>query len=166
MLTIWERKRRLEGLTLAFIGDGNNVANSLIEASAKLGLRFRIACPPGREPLAQVVAEARTLGAEVQILHDPKEAARGADVLYTDVWTSMGQEAEAQLRRQQFRGFQVNLDLLQLAHPQALVMHCLPAHYGEEITYEAARTPNSAIFDQAENRLHAQKGLLALLLGR
>jgi len=166
MLTIWERKRRLEGLTLAFIGDGNNVANSLIEASAKLGLRFRIACPPGREPLAQVVADARTVGAEVQILHDPKEAARGADVLYTDVWTSMGQEAEAQLRRQQFRGFQVNLDLLQLAHPQALVMHCLPAHYGEEITYEAARTPNSAIFDQAENRLHAQKGLLALLLAR
>ncbi len=166
MLTIWEKKRRLEGLTLAFIGDGNNVANSLIQASAKLGLRFRIACPPGHEPLAQVVEEARRWGADVQILHDPREAARGADVLYTDVWTSMGQEAEAEERRRKFQGFQVNLDLLRLAHPQVLVMHCLPAHYGEEITYEASRTAHSAIFDQAENRLHAQKGLLALLLGR
>lgn len=165
MLTIWEKKRRLSGLTLAFIGDGNNVANSLIEASAKLGLRFRIACPEGYEPNARIVAEAKALGAEIEILRNPKEAAKDADVLYTDVWTSMGQEAEAELRRKKFQGYTVDLELLSLAKPDCLVMHCLPAHYGEEITYEAARSKNSVIFDQAENRLHAQKAVLALLLG-
>lgn len=165
MLTIWEKKRHLPGLVLAFIGDGNNVAHSLIQASAKLGLRFRIACPPGHEPDAAVVQAARSLGAEVQILHDPRAAARGADVLYTDVWASMGQEAEVEARRRAFQGFTVDLDLLALAHPKALVMHCLPAHYGEEITYEASRAEGSVLFDQAENRLHAQKAVLALLLG-
>ncbi|MCS7239661.1 MAG: ornithine carbamoyltransferase [Candidatus Bipolaricaulota bacterium] len=165
MLTIWEKKRKLEGLTIAFIGDGNNVANSLIEASAKLGLRFRIACPMGHEPSPRIVGEARSLGAEIEILHAPKEAAKDADVLYTDVWTSMGQEAEAEIRRKKFQGYTVDLDLLSLAKPDCLVMHCLPAHYGEEITYEAARSKNSAIFDQAENRLHAEKAVLALLLG-
>ncbi len=164
MLTIWEKKRRLEGLTLAFIGDGNNVANSLIEACAKLGLHFRIACPEGHEPNPRIVGEARAQGAEVAILRDPKEAAKNADILYTDVWTSMGQEAEAETRRKKFQGYTVDTDLLSLAKPDCLVMHCLPAHYGEEITYEAARSKNSVIFDQAENRLHAQKAVLALLL--
>jgi len=164
MLTIWEKKRRLEGLILAFIGDGNNVANSLIEACAKLGLHFRIACPEGHEPNPRIVEEARAQGAQVAILRDPKEAAKNADILYTDVWTSMGQEAEAEIRRKKFQGYTVDMDLLSLAKPDCLVMHCLPAHYGEEITYEAARSKNSVIFDQAENRLHAQKAVLAILL--
>ncbi|MGB9861307.1 MAG: ornithine carbamoyltransferase [Candidatus Bipolaricaulaceae bacterium] len=164
MLTIWEKKRRLEGLILAFIGDGNNVANSLIEACAKLGLHFRIACPEGHEPNPRIVEEARAQGAQVAILRDPKEAATNADILYTDVWTSMGQEAEAEIRRKKFQGYTVDMDLLSLAKPDCLVMHCLPAHYGEEITYEAARSKNSVIFDQAENRLHAQKAVLAILL--
>lgn len=165
VLTIWEKKRRLEGLILAFIGDGNNVANSLIEACAKLGMRFRIACPEGHEPAPCIVSEARSLGVEIEILRDPRKAAQDADVLYTDVWTSMGQEAEAEARRKKFQGYTIDLNLLALAKPDCLVMHCLPAHYEEEITYEAARSKNSVIFDQAENRLHAQKAVLALLLG-
>jgi len=164
MFTIWEKKRRLSGLVLAFIGDGNNVANSLIQACAKFGLGFRIACPEGHEPHALFVEEAKKLGADVEILRDPKKAAKDADVLYTDVWVSMGQEAETELRRRKFQGYTVNLELISLAKPDCLVMHCLPAHYGEEITYEAARSKNSVIFDQAENRLHAQKALLARLL--
>lgn len=165
IFTIWEKKRKLEGLTLAFIGDGNNVANSLIEASTKFGMCFRIACPEGHEPNAHIVRFAYQQGAEVEILRDPKEAAKDADVLYTDVWTSMGQEAEAELRRQKFQGYTVTLELLSWAKPNAILMHCLPAHYGEEITYEAARSKNSVIFDQAENRLHTQKALLVRLLG-
>lgn len=164
MLTILEHKRTLDGLTLAFIGDGNNVVHSLIEASAKLGLHFRIACPAGHEPKSEIVQAARREGGAVEIVHDPKEAARGADVLYTDVWASMGQEEEAALRRKRFRGFTVDLDLVALANKGCLVMHCLPAHYGEEITYDASRGENSVLFDQAENRLHAQKAVLALLL--
>ncbi|MCR4391534.1 MAG: ornithine carbamoyltransferase [Candidatus Acetothermia bacterium] len=164
MLTIWEKKRELRGLTIAFVGDGNNVAHSLINASAKLGLRFRIACPAGYEPKPEIVDAARALGAEVEILYDPKQAARGADVLYADVWTSMGQEKSAEERRHAFQGFTIDLNLLEMAKPGALVMHCLPAHYGEEITYEASRAPGSVIFDQAANRLHAQKAVLALLL--
>ena len=164
MFTIWEKKRRLSGLVLAFIGDGNNVANSLIQACAKFGLSFRIACPEGHEPHALIVEEAKKSGAEVEILRDPKKAAKDADVLYTDVWVSMGQEAETELRRRKFQGYTVDLDLISLAKQDCLVMHCLPAHYGEEITYEAARSKNSVIFDQAENRLHAQKALLVRLL--
>lgn len=164
MLTIREKKDLLRGLTLAFIGDGNNVAHSLIEASAKLGLHFRIACPPGHEPNEEIVRSARAQGGTVEIVHDPKEAARGADVLYTDVWASMGQESEAAARQSAFQGFTVDLDLVEAANPGCLVMHCLPAHYGEEITYEASRIENSALFGQAENRLHAQKAVLALLL--
>lgn len=164
MLTILEKRGELRGTQLVFIGDGNNVAHSLIEASARLGLRFRIACPKGHEPDAEIVARARTEGGEVEILHDPKKAAEGADVLYTDVWASMGQEAEAEERKRRFQGFTVDVGLVERANPGCLVMHCLPAHYGEEITYEASRLPNSAIFDQAENRLHAQKAVLALLL--
>jgi len=164
MFTIWEKKRRLSGLVLAFIGDGNNVANSLIQACAKFGLSFRIACPEGHEPHALIVEEAKKSGAEVEILRDPQKAAKDADVLYTDVWVSMGQEAETELRRRKFQGYTVDSDLISLAKPDCLVMHCLPAHYGEEITYEAARSKNSVIFDQAENRLHAQKALLVRLL--
>jgi len=164
MLTIREKRGALRGTTLVFIGDGNNVAHSLIEASTRLGLRFRIACPAGQEPDAEIVAAARAVGGTVEIVHDPKEAARGADVLYTDVWTSMGQESEVGDRRKTFQAFTVDVDLVETANPECLVMHCLPAHYGEEISYEASRLPNSVLFDQAENRLHAQKAVLALLL--
>ncbi len=165
MLTIWERKRVLEGLKLTFLGDGNNVAHSLIMACAKLGLSFRIACPEGHEPNEQVMAQARALGGTVDVLHDPREAARGADILYTDVWASMGQEAEASQRAHAFQGFTLDKALIHEAAQGCMVLHCLPAHYDEEITYEASRDPASAIFEQAENRLHAQKGVLARLMG-
>jgi len=164
LLTVWEKKRRFEGLTLAFIGDGNNVAHSLIDGCAKVGMSFRIACPSGYEPNADVVAAARALGASVEITHDPHEAARGADALYTDVWVSMGQEGDAKSKQNAFRGFTIDSKLVEVANKGAVILHCLPAHYGEEITYEASRSPGSAIFDQAENRMHAQNAVLALLL--
>lgn len=164
LLTIWEKKRALEGLTLTFIGDGNNVAHSLINGCAKVGMDFRIACPEGYEPDDEIVAAARAIGGSIEITHDPREAAARADVLYTDVWASMGEEERAEEKKHAFSGFTVDEGLLELADPEALVMHCLPAHYGEEITYGAARSKNSAIFDQAENRLHAQKGVLALFM--
>ncbi len=164
MLTIWEKKRRLEGLTLAFIGDGNNVAHSLIHACGQLGLSFRIACPEGYEPDQGIVDWAKARGADVEVLREPQAAARGADVLYTDVWASMGEEAIAEKKRHAFSGYTIDLELIREAKAGALVMHCLPAHYGEEITYEAARSPGSVIFDQAENRMHAQKAVLALLM--
>ena len=164
LLTIWEKKRDLSGLTLAFIGDGNNVAHSLINGCTKVGINFRIACPEGYEPNEDIVAAAQTAGGNIEILHDPKEAAQGADVLYTDVWASMGEEAKAAEKKHAFTGFTLDEALLKLAHPEALVMHCLPAHYGEEITYGASRSKNSAIFDQAENRMHAQKAVLTLLM--
>jgi len=164
LLTIMEKKRELAGLTLTFIGDGNNVAHSLINGCAKVGMNFRIGCPKGYEPNEEVVQGARAIGGSVEITHDPKEAATGAAVLYTDVWASMGQEAQAQQKKHAFAGFTVDEDLLKLADPEALVMHCLPAHYDEEITYAASRSKGSAIFDQAENRMHAQKAVLALLM--
>jgi ornithine carbamoyltransferase len=164
LLTIWEKKRELAGLTLTFIGDGNNVAHSLINGCVKVGMNFRIACPQGYAPNEAIVRAAREAGASIEIMHDPKEAARGADVLYTDVWASMGQEAQAAEKKHAFSGFTVDEALLELADPGALVMHCLPAHYGEEITYGASRSRGSVIFDQAENRMHAQKAVLALLM--
>ena len=164
LLTIMEKKRELAGLTLTFIGDGNNVAHSLINGCAKVGMDFRIACPQGYEPSDEVVQGARAIGGSVEIMHDPKQAASGADVLYTDVWASMGQEAQAEQKKHAFAGFTVNEELLKLADPEALVMHCLPAHYDEEITYAASRSSGSAIFDQAENRMHAQKAVMALLM--
>ncbi len=164
LLTIMEKKRDLAGLTLAFIGDGNNVAHSLINGCTKVGIHFRIACPKGYEPEETIVRAARGAGAAIEVMHDPKEAARGADVLYTDVWASMGEEAQAAEKRHAFSGFTVDETLLELADPEALVMHCLPAHYDEEITYGASRSVGSAIFDQAENRMHAQKAVLALLM--
>ena len=164
LLTIMEKKRELAGLTLTFIGDGNNVAHSLINGCAKVGMNCRIGCPKGYEPNEEVVQGARAIGGSVEITHDPKKAAAGADVLYTDVWASMGQEAQAQQKKHAFAGFTVDEDLLKLANPEALVMHCLPAHYDEEITYAASRSKGSAIFDQAENRMHAQKAVMALLM--
>ena len=164
LLTIMEKKRELAGLTLAFIGDGNNVAHSLINGCTKVGMNFRIACPKGYEPEEAIVRAARGAGGAIEIMHDPKEAARGADILYTDVWASMGEEAQAAEKRHAFSGFTVDETLLELADPEALVMHCLPAHYDEEITYGASRSTGSAIFDQAENRMHAQKAVLALLM--
>lgn len=164
LLTIMEKKRELAGLTLAFIGDGNNVAHSLINGCTKVGIHFRIACPKGYEPEEAIVRAARGAGGAIEIMHDPKEAVRGADVLYTDVWASMGEEGQAAEKRHAFSGFTVDETLLELADPEALVMHCLPAHYDEEITYGASRSKGSAIFDQAENRMHAQKAVLALLM--
>ncbi len=164
LLTIWEKRQELAGLTLTFIGDGNNVANSLINGCTKVGMPFRIACPEGYEPDGQIVEAARQEGGNIQILHDPKEAASGADVLYTDVWASMGQEAQAEEKKRAFDGFTIDEALLKVAGKNALVLHCLPAHYGEEITYAASRSTHSAIFEQAENRLHAQKAVLALFM--
>jgi ornithine carbamoyltransferase len=164
LLTIMEKKRELAGLTLTFIGDGNNVAHSLINGCAKVGMNFCIACPKGYEPNEEVVQEARAIGGGVEIMHDPREAAQGADILYTDVWASMGEEAQAAEKRHAFSGFTLDETLLELADPEAIVMHCLPAHYDEEITYGASRSVGSAIFDQAENRMHAQKAVLALLM--
>jgi len=164
VLTVWEKKRGFEGLTLAFLGDGNNVAHSLIVACSKLGMAFRIACPEGYEPSPEVVDAARAEGGEVSILHDPSEAVNGADVVYTDVWTSMGQEAEGAKKQEAFAGFTVDRAVLDRAGKDVLLLHCLPAHYGEEITYQASRDRRSGIFDQAENRLHAQKAVLVRLM--
>lgn len=164
MLTIWEKKRELSGLTLTFIGDGNNVAHSLINGCTKMGMNFCIACPEGYEPDQEIVEAARNAGGSVEIFHDPEEAASRADVLYTDVWASMGQEKQTAEKKHAFEGFTLNEDLLALADSEALVMHCLPAHYDEEITYGASRSRGSAIFDQAENRMHAQKAVLVLLM--
>lgn len=167
--TIRARKKRLEGLTLAFIGDGNNVAHSLMYGGALVGMNVTIACPRGYVPADIVLRESQAMaakaGATVKIVHDPLEGAHGADVLYTDVWASMGQESEAAKRKEDFRGYQINDELLRAANDGAIILHCLPAHYGEEIDYATSRTPNSAIFDQAENRLHAQNALMTYLAG-
>ena len=164
ILTVWEKKRTFEGLTLTFIGDGNNVAHSLINGCAKVGMAFRIACPKGFEPNQDIVDAARALGASVEIFNDPREAAAGSDVLYTDVWVSMGQESEASSKQNAFEGFTVNEEIVALANKDAIILHCLPAHYDEEITYAASRSRGSAIFDQAENRMHAQNAVMALLM--
>jgi ornithine carbamoyltransferase len=168
MLTILEHFRRLEGLSLAFVGDGNNVAVSLLSACARLGVHFTIASPEGYELAQEAQARGRELaresGTRVRFLRDPHEAVRGANVIYTDTWTSMGQEAEAKRRKDAFPPYQVNDRLLSEADPGVIVMHCLPAHRGQEITDEVADGPHSVIFDQAENRLHAQKAILVTLL--
>lgn len=168
-LTVLERRNTLEGLHGAYIGDGNNVSNSLMFAAARVGMHFTVSTPKGYAPTAAVLTEAQHLaeatGARIAVVHDPKKAAKGADFLYTDVWASMGQEAEAAERREKFKGFQIDMSLLKQAKPDALVLHCLPAHYGEEIAYDVSRSPNAAIFDQAENRMHAQNALLVMLAG-
>ncbi len=164
LLTVWEKKRTFDGRTLTFIGDGNNVAHSLMLGCAKVGMGFRIACPEGFEPEAEIVAEAQGEGARVEVLHDPRQAVQGVDALYTDVWVSMGQEGDASSKQHAFEGFTIDEELLTCANEDAVVLHCLPAHYGEEITYEASRSKGSAIFDQAENRMHVQKAVMALLM--
>lgn len=167
LLTIYEKKSRLEGLTLAYIGDANNVANSLLLACPLVGMEFRIASPQGYELREKILAQARKMGGKGQIHYsqDPKKATTGADVIYTDVWTSMGQEAEAERRRKAFAGYQVDVELLALAKKDAIFMHPLPAHHGEEIAEGLLDLPQSVVFDQAENRLHMQKAILVKLLG-
>ena len=168
LLTIYEKKGKLAGLTLAYVGDGNNIANSLLLATALAGMHFRIAAPAGYAVREDVLGTAREYaansGASILCTREPAEAVGGADVVYTDVWTSMGQEVEAGERRRAFAGFQVNAGLLSLANPDAIFMHDLPAHRGEEVTDDGMDGPQSVVFDQAENRMHAQKALLARML--
>lgn len=167
--TIFEHKGKLEGLKLAFIGDGNNVAHSLVLLAAKVGMNFAIACPEGYEPSFEIVAAARVFaeetGAAIEIVRDPAQAAEGADAIYTDVWASMGQEAEQEERAKTFENYQVNADLMKHAKEDAIFMHCLPAHRGSEVTDEVIDSPQSVVFDEAENRLHVQKAVMALLAG-
>jgi len=162
-LTLLEHRGRLDGLRIAFIGDANNMANSWINAARKFDFEFVLACPEGYEPQADIFAAARAQGARVEVTHDVAAAARDADALYTDVWTSMGQEDEAEKRQRDFCDFQINADLVAKARPDAVVMHCLPAHRGEEITSDVIDGPQAVVFDQAENRLHAQKGIMVWL---
>jgi ornithine carbamoyltransferase len=169
LFTVRERAGSLEGRTLAYVGDGNNVAHSLLLAGAKAGMHVRVGTPPGFEPIPQVVQRAREIaaatGGSVEVVNDPHEAAVDADVLYTDVWASMGQEAEADERALVFPAFQLNQKLVDAAAPDVVVLHCLPAHRGQEITDEVLDGPHSAVWDQAENRLHTQKALLLFLFG-
>ena len=167
LFTVRERLGRLQGRTLSYLGDGNNVAHSLLLAGAKAGMRVRVAAPPGFEPIPQVVNRAAEIASEtggtVEVLHDPMDAARDADVLYTDAWASMGQEAETDERELVFRSYQIDEKLVGTASPDVVVLHCLPAHRGMEITDEVIDGPRSAVWDQAENRLHTQKALLLFL---
>jgi ornithine carbamoyltransferase len=164
LMTIKEKKGALKDIRLAYIGDGNNIANSLIEAASLMGIDLVLACPKGYVPDSKLYERARSEGAKVNILADPEKAVKDADVLYTDVWVSMGQEKELAKKKKAFEGYQVNKELLSLARPDARVMHCLPAHRGEEITDDVIDSPQSAVFDQAENRLHTQKALLEMLI--
>ena len=170
LLTVREACGRLRGVTLAYIGDGNNVLHSLLEGASRVGMHVQIATPRGYEPNRTIwndaVAWGHKSGARLTATHDPRQAARGADVLYTDVWTSMGQERERQQRLCAFRGYQINDALLALAKPRCRVLHCLPAHRGEEITDAVMEGPRAAVFDQAENRLHVHKAILLDLLTR
>lgn len=165
LFTVREKLGKLKGLKLVYIGDGNNMANSLVEGAVKAGMGITLACPEGYEPDDGVLGAARKeAGDRVQVARDPIEAAKGADVLYTDVWASMGQEKEKAEREKAFAGYQINAAVLKAAKPGALVMHCLPAHRGEEITDEVMEGENSVVFDEAENRLHVQKAILEMLI--
>ncbi|CAD5243960.1 ornithine carbamoyltransferase [Thermococcus camini] len=167
--TILEKKGRIAGLKIVYVGDGNNVAHSLMIAGTKLGANVVVATPEGYEPDKRVIKWAEQNAAEsdgsFELLHDPVQAVKDADVIYTDVWASMGQEAEAEERRKIFQPFQVNRDLVKHAKPDYIFMHCLPAHRGEEVTDDVVDSPNSVVFDEAENRLHAQKAVMALVMG-
>jgi ornithine carbamoyltransferase len=165
VLTLRERYGHLDGLKLAFVGDGNNVANSLMLTAGRLGVHVAIATPPGYAPDAGIVAQAVEMGSSITVTQDPAEALAGAGAVYTDVWTSMGQEEEAGERQRAFAPYQVNVALFALAKSDAIFLHCLPAKRGEEVTDEVMESPRSAVFDQAENRLHVQKALLVMLLG-
>ena len=164
VMTIRERFGRLEGVKVTYLGDGNNVCASLMVACAKLGASFVAATPRGYAPAEEAVRLAREAGGTVELTEDPAAAVVGANVLYTDVWTSMGQDTEREKRLRDLRGYGVDADLVARAGGDAIVLHCLPAHYGEEITEDVLYGPRSAVWDQAENRLHAQKALLALVM--
>ena len=166
--TVQEIKGKLKGLKLCFVGDGNNVAHSLMFAGARLGVDVTIACPKGYEPnvvaYQQARADAKETGAIIEIMHDPVEGVKKADVVYTDVWASMGQESQAETRKKTFQPFQVNENLMAHAKKDALFMHCLPAHRGDEVTNEVIDAPSSVVFQEAENRLHVQKALMYQLM--
>ena len=164
VMTIRERFGRLEGLKVVYLGDGNNVCASLMVACAKLGMEFVAATPEGYRPSEEAVRIAREAGGSVELTVDPRTAVEAADVLYTDVWTSMGQDAERKQRLRDLTGYGIDADLVALASPSAIVLHCLPAHYGEEITEDVLYGPQSVVWDEAENRLHAQKALMALVM--
>ena len=168
-VTVFEKKGGLKGLTLAFVGDGNNVASSLLLAAAWAGTNARMASPEGYAVPEEVLATARELasgsGAEIVLTEEPREAVTGADIVYTDVWTSMGQEAETEARRRAFAGYRVDSEMLSLARPDAIFMHDLPAHRGEEVTDDVIDGPQSVVFDQAENRMHSLRPLLARMMG-
>jgi ornithine carbamoyltransferase len=165
LLTIMEWRRSLDGTKIAFVGDGNNVANSWLNAAARIPLDLRIATPPGYEPDESVLQNARAEGiSELMVTNEPAEAVEGAEVIYSDVWASMGQEAEVQKRMKAFVGFQINAKLTARAADEVRVMHCLPAHRGQEITDEIIDGPHSVVFDQAENRMHIQKAILVRLM--
>jgi ornithine carbamoyltransferase len=165
LFTLWERGVDLSRLRLAWVGDGNNVCHSVLLLSAMTGVTATVACPPQFEPRHSVLEACRALGGRVKVTTEAREAVEGADVVYTDTWISMGQESERERRLEAFQRYQVNETLLRFASPKALVMHCLPAHRGEEITDAVMDGPRSIILDQAENRLHAQKGIILHLLG-
>lgn len=167
MLTILEQRGSFDDLVVAYIGDGNNVANSWINMATKIPFTFRIACPEGYEPNAEIVTRARRANVgRIEIVRDPAVAAQGADILYTDVWASMGQEAEAEERKNVFKNYLIDGRLMAKAKPGAKFMHCLPAHRGEEVTHDVMESPASIIFEQAENRLHIQKAILVTLMGK
>jgi ornithine carbamoyltransferase len=161
LMTVKEKKGRLDGLEIAWVGDGNNMAKSWINAARIMGFRLSLACPPGYEPDADVLSGA---GKNIRMTADPNEATRRADVINTDVWASMGQEKEQEKRIRDFRGFQVNEDLVNQAKPDAIILHCLPAHRGEEIAAEVLEGPQSVVFDQAENKMHLHQALLEWLI--
>jgi len=163
-MTIREHKGRLEGLNMCYIGDGNNMANSLIVGGLKVGMHVSIACPDNYQPDEKVLALAKEYPGQFFMTDKPMEAARNADVIFTDVWTSMGQEEERAQREAAFRGYQVNAEMLAVAHEGCMVQHCLPAHRGEEITAEVFEAHADEIFDEAENRLHAQKAVMVMVM--
>jgi ornithine carbamoyltransferase len=167
--TLYEHKGKLQGLKLAYVGDGNNMAHSLMIGGAKLGVHVSVASPEGYEPDPQIVADAQEIakatGAVIEVVRDPKAAVQEADAIYTDVWASMGFEEEQKIREEAFRNYQVDEQLARYAKPDYVFMHCLPAHRGEEVSEGVIDGPHSIIFDQAENRLHAQKALMAALIG-
>ncbi|PIU45557.1 MAG: ornithine carbamoyltransferase [Ignavibacteriales bacterium CG07_land_8_20_14_0_80_59_12] len=166
--TMMEHRGTLKGLNVTYVGDGNNVAHSLMFGGAKAGANVAICCPKGYEPNPEIfrlaTEDARETGATIRVLHDPKEAVRSADVIYTDVWASMGQEAEAEARKEIFKPYQVNAALMKLAKPDAIFMHCLPAHRGDEVTDDVIDSTQSVVYDEAENRLHMQKAVMVDLM--
>lgn len=168
LMTIQEYKGKIKGLKLTYIGDGNNVANSLLIGGSKMGMQVTIASPEGYHPSLEIMEIAKQnaaiSGGSAKVVEDPMIAAQNADIIYTDVWASMGQEEESEIRRKDFGNYQINSGILKVAHPEAIVMHCLPAHRGEEITDEVMEGPQSVVFEEAENRLHAHKAIMALVM--